>query len=366
MGGAERHLTNFLPELGKADTRRSYLVLARESASLPILPENVRVERIPDAACASGLRRVIGDVFGIPARVKRERFSMVVSLTNFGPIWSSAPHVLFQRNSLYYSGEYFSRIGAQEKLEIILRRRLALESMRRAALIVTPSDSMATMIRDACPQVRSKAFQTLYHGLSPVAAGMADFTPFVDPARRTIIYPSHIAEHKGFRVLFQAVALLRTRFPTLRLVLTIGRTDHPAIFDSFVSEVERLGISRNIEMIGRVSQAAIWGHYRSAELMVYPSYCESFGFTMLEAMGAGLPIAAADTPVNREICGAAARYFDPFDPVQCAARIAELLVDPIGLAALCDSGRARLAGYDWSWRRYAADFSAMIGRVGSA
>jgi len=39
--------------------------------------------------------------------------------------------------------------------------------------------------------------------------------------------------------------------------------------------------------------------------------CESFGFPLVEAMGARLPIVAADTPVNQEVCGKAAIYFPP-------------------------------------------------------
>jgi glycosyltransferase involved in cell wall biosynthesis len=45
---------------------------------------------------------------------------------------------------------------------------------------------------------------------------------------------------------------------------------------------------------------------------------------MAEALSSGLLIVAADTPINREICGNAALYFAPFRPsalVDCLKRL---------------------------------------------
>ena len=47
-----------------------------------------------------------------------------------------------------------------------MRRWLALQSMRRADLIVTPSDSMGTMVKTSCPQVSQRRFKTLYYGFT--------------------------------------------------------------------------------------------------------------------------------------------------------------------------------------------------------
>ena len=59
-------------------------------------------------------------------------------------------------------------------------------------------------------------------------------------------------------------------------------------------------------------------------MFVFPSLVESFGHPLVEAMAAGLPIAASDIPVHREVCGDAAIYFDPFDPNELADRIESL------------------------------------------
>ena len=67
--------------------------------------------------------------------------------------------------------------------------------------------------------------------------------------------------------------------------------------------------------------------YRSADIFVFPSYTESFGHPLVEAMASGLPIVAADVPVNRELCGEAAVYFSPFDTEACAKTIRQVAED---------------------------------------
>ena len=154
MGGAMRHLTNFLPELSKRDANREYVVLVRESFPALDVAENIRLERVPDKACSSWVKRIASDVFALPRRLKREKFSAIVSLTNFGPIWSPVPHILFQRNPVYYCPYYLQRIGGRLKVETALRRRLTVVSMMRADLIVTPSQAMREMIQEVCPETR--------------------------------------------------------------------------------------------------------------------------------------------------------------------------------------------------------------------
>jgi glycosyltransferase involved in cell wall biosynthesis len=75
---------------------------------------------------------------------------------------------------------------------------------------------------------------------------------------------------------------------------------------------------------------------------------ETFGHPMAEAMSSGLPLAVADTPVNREICGDAALYFEPFSVTGLVAAIRALHADPDLRRRLSENGRARaLQRFGW-------------------
>jgi glycosyltransferase involved in cell wall biosynthesis len=62
---------------------------------------------------------------------------------------------------------------------------------------------------------------------------------------------------------------------------------------------------------------------------------------MAEAMSSGLPVVVADTPVNREICGDAALYFEPFSVSGLADCIRQLDQDESLRESLPKIGRER-------------------------
>lgn len=363
MGGAIRHITNFLPELGRKDPDREYVVQVRESFPVLEVAENIRIERVPDHACSSWLKRISGDVFKLPRRLKREKYSAVVSLTNFGPTWSPVPHIFFQRNALYYCPYYLEKIGGWLKVETALRRQLAVESMKRADLIVTPSHAMSEMIREACPQTRNRRFHTLYHGFAKDTLAESLDEKFAQALASgkgvKLLFPTHAAVHKGFDVLFKILGRLKADGIKFSLFTIIARDDWSEGIETFYRIIRELELIDHVVFMGRVPQHQMGELYAQCDLMVYPSLCESFGFSMIEAMGYGLPIVAADTAINREMCDEAALYYPPLDPEAGALAIKEALLPDV-LQNLREGGRRRLVAFDWSWRRYAQEFVDMI------
>ena len=67
----------------------------------------VRLTRWDDRRAASSIHRAITDL--ITSGIHAKRYDVLVSLMNFGPIWCPIPHILFQRNALYYSADYRTR-----------------------------------------------------------------------------------------------------------------------------------------------------------------------------------------------------------------------------------------------------------------
>ena len=65
--------------------------------------------------------------------------------------------------------------------------------------------------------------------------------------------------------------------------------------------------------------------YRTAAATVFPSLYEGFGQPLLEAMACGCPVAASDAAAIPEICGGAARLFDPNQPEAIAEAVEEVL-----------------------------------------
>jgi glycosyltransferase involved in cell wall biosynthesis len=96
------------------------------------------------------------------------------------------------------------------------------------------------------------------------------------------------------------------------------------------------------------SDARLDALLRGADLLVYPSLYEGFGFVVLEAMQRGCPVAVSDATCLPETAGAAAELFDARDPEATGRAITAVLGDPARRAELVEAGRRHAAGFDWA------------------
>lgn len=83
-----------------------------------------------------------------------------------------------------------------------------------------------------------------------------------------------------------------------------------------------------IHMVGFVPEEDKAALYAAADLFVYPSFYEGFGFPPLEAMLAGTPAVVSFNSSLPEIVGEWATMVDPYDVAQLAGVLRELLVSP--------------------------------------
>ena len=158
------------------------------------------------------------------------------------------------------------------------------------------------------------------------------FSPDPSVAREPfLLYPARPWPHKNHARLFAAFASLRQRHDGLRLVLT-GTGHDPR---SLPPGVEALG---DVPLTGRIDL------YRRAALVIFPSLYEGFGLPPIEAMACACPVAASSAGSLTEICGDAARLFDPSSVEEIVAGVEDVLAAP---AAWGERGPARAARFTW-------------------
>jgi len=366
MGGGLRHLTNFLPALGKVDPNNEYVAFIRKSIPVFSAPENITIKRVSDQKASRLINRITGDLIQLPLKLKRENFEIIVSLMNFGPIITSTPHILFQANPTYFCRYLLDSLKGKKKIEVYLRRLWSVESMKRADLIVTPSNAMADMIRETCPTVKRRNFQTLFHGFNDQSLKSAPDERYIKLLAfdgYKLLYPTHAAPHKGFEILFKMLFHLKKQMKNFALFVPICNEDWPKGILKFKTIISNLNLQENVVFLGRVPQSQMGYLYQNCDLMVYPSLCESFGFSMIEAMGFGLPIVASGTSINREMCADGALYYNPLDAVGGAEAIIEALKPQIR-DKLIKNGQLRYRSYDWSWNRCAKEFVNLFKEIG--
>lgn len=217
----------------------------------------------------------------------------------------------------------------------------------RATGIIFPSDYSHRMLASTTPGFGRSV--TIPHGLDKNFSG-AGTRSYVLCSPITILYVSPVLPYKHHREVIVAIKLLReTSGLDIRLRLVGGgEARQMKELDDFISES---GCASYVANVGIVPYGSITGEYETADIFVFASSCESFGITLLEAMGAGLPIACSNRSGLPEMLGEGGVYFDPDDSRSIAGAIERLLESEdmrreLGQKALSLSG-------NYSWERTA-------------
>lgn len=119
------------------------------------------------------------------------------------------------------------------------------------------------------------------------------------------------------------------------------------LYDSVFAEVHRLGVEERVRFLGFVNDAALPALYRGAELFVFPSLYEGFGFPPLEAMACGCPVVSSNSSSLPEVCGDAAILVPPEDEQALADAMSGVLGNAGRRQALRERGLAQAARFTW-------------------
>ena len=87
--------------------------------------------------------------------------------------------------------------------------------------------------------------------------------------------------------------------------------------------------------------------YKNAELLIYTSFYEGFGFPPLEAMVCGCPVLTSPAGSVSEICGDAVLYFDPSDPEDLSNKLMNILGNNNLKSALVQKGFLNAKQFTW-------------------
>jgi alpha-1,3-rhamnosyl/mannosyltransferase len=130
-------------------------------------------------------------------------------------------------------------------------------------------------------------------------------------------------------------------------------------FPQHLDLIESLGLAGRVEWRGKVPAEAMPDLVASADLVVYPSLYEGFGFPALEAMLAGTPVVASTAGCLPEVLGDGALLVDPNDVKAFAEAVEAVLTRKEVRMGLVERGRARAARYTW---RHCAEMTVGVYR----
>jgi len=159
-----------------------------------------------------------------------------------------------------------------------------------------------------------------------------------------VLFVSSLWSYKNCHGLLRAWALARAELGDRQLVFVGGGREEEYVA-SLHSLAAELGISDHVVFTGGLPLKETAPFYQAADVFVYPSFNETFGLPILEAMACGCPVVTSDTSAMPETAGGAAVLSDPNEPASIARAIIEA-VGP-GRDRLRDAGLRRAGQFTW-------------------
>ncbi len=233
-------------------------------------------------------------------------------------------------------------------------RRLNYQrSVRIADAVIVNSNSLRAEI-DKYLEVDSRKVSLIYEAVDheifnpgDQGAARARIAPF-GISRPFVLFVSSLWRYKNADGLLRAWKMIRHELGGRQLVILGAERDQKYSAELHQLAAE-LGITGDVVFAGGVPNEETVHFYRAADLLAYPSFNETFGLPILEAMACACPVVTSNVSSMPEIAGGAAILTDPHDPSAIAGSILEGIGSDVSRLRTAGLRRAR----DFTWEAVA-------------
>ncbi len=326
--GDSTYWTGLVQGLAKIDTGLRFLLFGNAE----------RPEGIPDAA---NIQWVVvrsrqdrwWSLFRFPLKARRMGATAIHTQYNLSPLAGHHGLTTIHDVSFLIEPSWF------RPADRVLLSRFVPASARRAARVLTVSESSARDIARFIPEAKPKLRVTLL--------GCSTLIQALDPddARRIV--------EQDFGVGSPYLLTVGTRWPRKNLGLAIDAVEllpaslpHRLIVTGKPGWGDQSLRSRTVA-VGYVTDLQLSALYSAADAFLAPSRYEGFGLTVLEAFQCRCPVLCSTGGALPEVAGKAAKVVESWEPGDWATEIQGLLADSSKLLSMRELGVKRAARFRW-------------------
>lgn len=275
--------------------------------------EHIEVRKL-EYVKKSWFHRITYDFKGVANIVRKEKADYVVSLQNTISQNLSVPQAVYIHQSIPFQNlKQFSLLKSEERIYALYQYiigKIIKESARKADMVIVQTEWMKDAVAKYAQCDRKKIVVAYPNFQKNEVLKSSQNGRSKDPCKK-FFYPAFDAVYKNQILIDNACMFLKEwNYTEYKVELT----------------VERKYSSRNIHSIGEISHEEVVKKYTES-VLIFPSYIETIGLPLIEAMQQESIILAADCPYAHETLGdySNAYYFDPFDPKDLAILMQKVL-----------------------------------------
>lgn len=351
-GGVKTILDNFIEAVKSINiTDTQFIFFVPEGYDKPVtLKDNVKIVQI-DAK--SWHKRLLWDFAGLKlwSRKNKIRASTVFSLQNTSVnYYKNSKQIVYIQQPIPFEEDIPWSFFKKEERKLWFYKIFYLNFIK----FFLSSDNKIIVQTDWMKRAAAKKLKKIkYENIHIIKPAVKELKTSVnrenifDKSHYNIFYPAMGYVYKNHRVLVQALKIIREKYKehyeNLRIYFTLGNSSD---YDKkILDKVREWNLEDKIIFMGKIPYDAVLNGYSSCDLMVFPSYIETFGLPLIEAAQYGNPIIASDREFSREVIGnyEGVTFVDYNNPQQWAEKIVENMTK-------CKKYKGYFVRYKTNWK----------------
>lgn len=337
--GIHHYIHSLLEHLPAAHPRFDYVAFTGQNVPLP--GERLLVQRTA-LPTRNPLARIFWEQALLPVAARQAALNLLHAMAYVTPLVATVPTVVTVHD--------LSFLRAPERFRPANRAYLSLLtglSCQRARRVIAVSEFTKKDVMKVYGLPPEKV-DVVYSGLDPhmrrpAPQAIADFRLAHGLPEKFILYLGTIEPRKNLSTLIRAYAKAR---PAGVKLICAGAQGW--MYEDVFQTVEELRLSRDVIFPGYVAAEELPYWYSAADIFVYPSSYEGFGFPVIEALACGAPTITTHASSLPEAAGDAALLVPPDDSAALAEALARLLSDEALRTDLAARGPAQARRFNWA------------------
>ncbi len=274
--------------------------------------------------------------FYLPIFLKKYNIDILHCPNFFAPIFLKTKLIITIHDlAPLYFPESFSKFYS------IYFKTLLTYSIKRADAIITPTKTIKEEVEENFPYAKGKVFYG-YHGIEEI------FEPDPDKKYKDfpyILYVGALEKRKNIVTLIKSFHILKEKYKVPHYLILVGKKGYG--WSEIKKEIERSPYKNFIIHKGYLERENLVKIYQNADVFVFPSLYEGFGFPVLEAMKCGVPVVISNNKALIEVTKGEGIVVNPLDCEEIAKKIYMILSDSIMSKKLIGRGIKVASEYTW-------------------
>jgi len=346
IGGSEVYVINLLDKLGTLDPENEYYIfVSKNNAELYNFSFPNYRKVVCDVNSSSTYARIFYEHVKLPGVVKKYKLDLFHAPQTTAPF--RVPHnaIVTIHETIRFS--HPNLIPKSLKYYYALNHRLIADKVSR---VIAVSETSAAEVRKfmnfPCDRVVS-----VYNGVSEMFLNYKheDKGNTLSLPDEYILWVGKPYPHKNLSTLIDAFDLLHKNYDLPHSLVLVGFRGLES--ENIIKKINTLNLADKIKIMEFVPNTSLPEIYYRASLLALPSFYESFGIPIVEAMATGTPVLGSKTTPAPEILAGSGIVVDPGNKSEMAEAIGNVLSDEKLRCRLVTAGYER--GREFTWEKTA-------------